>query len=277
MNQQTTAEPTAKPAEAKTTPAPGTPEHDAAMAALYESQGKPAQADAEPAAPTTAPQRPEGVPEKFWDAEKGQVNQEALLKAYTELEKSKSKPAEAKPAEPTKPAEEGKPAEASPLASVTMESLGAEIFTEGGLKAETKDLLVKAGLQATLVDQLVDVVKMAAEKQVSDMHSHVGGKKEFDTLVEWGKKNLDEKSREFFDTQLNSEHWRDALDLLKLRHSQKAMPSQPGVVDTGAASLPSVEAYASREEMVRDINNPLYRADPAFRAKVQRKIALAKF
>ena len=33
------------------------------------------------------PQRPANVPEKFWDAEKRTINQDALLKSYVELEK----------------------------------------------------------------------------------------------------------------------------------------------------------------------------------------------
>lgn len=40
----------------------------------------------DPLAATKVP-APDGVPEKFWDAEKGAVNTEALLKSYAELEK----------------------------------------------------------------------------------------------------------------------------------------------------------------------------------------------
>ncbi|MBW8270688.1 capsid assembly protein [Caldovatus aquaticus] len=42
--------------------------------------------EAAPATPA-APQRPDGVPEKFWDAERGAVRLEALLKSYRELER----------------------------------------------------------------------------------------------------------------------------------------------------------------------------------------------
>lgn len=41
-----------------------------------------------------APVRPDNVPEKFWNAETGTVNTEALLASYTELEKTRSKPQE---------------------------------------------------------------------------------------------------------------------------------------------------------------------------------------
>jgi len=37
------------------------------------------------------PTKPEGLPDKFWDAEKGQVRQDALLESYTNMEKEYSK------------------------------------------------------------------------------------------------------------------------------------------------------------------------------------------
>jgi hypothetical protein len=38
-------------------------------------------------AETAARQRPEDIPEKFWDGERGEIRTEALLKSYTELER----------------------------------------------------------------------------------------------------------------------------------------------------------------------------------------------
>jgi hypothetical protein len=39
---------------------------------------------------TAKPERPEDVPEKFWDAEQGALRVDALLKSYRELEKKLS-------------------------------------------------------------------------------------------------------------------------------------------------------------------------------------------
>jgi hypothetical protein len=46
--------------------------------------------EAEEAAETADPKKPEGVPEKFWDAEKGEVRIDALLASYLALEKKLS-------------------------------------------------------------------------------------------------------------------------------------------------------------------------------------------
>jgi hypothetical protein len=84
-----------------TAPTPGSPEYDAAMIAVFENRsGTPVvvQSEEEKAAAAAAaskPQKPEGVPEKFWDAEKGEVRVAEMAKSYSELEKSKGKPAAA--------------------------------------------------------------------------------------------------------------------------------------------------------------------------------------
>ena len=44
-------------------------------------------APCKPAAAPTKPTRPEWCPEKFWNADKGEVNSEAMAKSYTEVEK----------------------------------------------------------------------------------------------------------------------------------------------------------------------------------------------
>lgn len=44
----------------------------------------------EPAAPAGGSERPAGIPEKFWDDEKGELRTEALVKSYVELERKLS-------------------------------------------------------------------------------------------------------------------------------------------------------------------------------------------
>lgn len=50
-------------------------------------------------APVDAPQRPEYVPENFWDAEKGEVNIEGMSKSYAELRKAFNEKNNDKPGE----------------------------------------------------------------------------------------------------------------------------------------------------------------------------------
>jgi len=78
-------------------PKPGTPEYDTAMAEKFRTAQGTVSADlieqfeGKPAEPAAAkPERPAHVPEKFWDAETGQVRVDELVKSYTELESGKA-------------------------------------------------------------------------------------------------------------------------------------------------------------------------------------------
>jgi len=122
---------------------PGSPEHEAAMIALAEksnvrirvsdaTSGQSQFLDMAPAkvettaaiTPEQKPVRPDNVPEKFWNAEKGVVNTEALLKSYGEAETALSKAAATKAAAPVVPEKtaEQKTAEAALAAATTDEA-----------------------------------------------------------------------------------------------------------------------------------------------------------
>jgi hypothetical protein len=95
--------------ENKAPPTPGTPEYDAHMIAIAEGKVATVDHNAKPAAPAEGtanvapsndnkPQRPEHIPEKFWDAEKGEVRVEEMAKSYAELERTRSTPPKQEPA-----------------------------------------------------------------------------------------------------------------------------------------------------------------------------------
>jgi hypothetical protein len=74
--------------EAVTPPQPGTPEYEAAMIAKFDAHvaGQDPNNAAVPNA-DTKPAKPEGVPDKFWNAEKGTVDYSAWSKSTTEAER----------------------------------------------------------------------------------------------------------------------------------------------------------------------------------------------
>ena len=78
--------------ETKEAPKLGTPEYDAAKAAEFDKRTEEAaQAAKDQTIQPDKPQKPEGVPDKFWDAEKGEVNYAAWSKSTAELEAKLSK------------------------------------------------------------------------------------------------------------------------------------------------------------------------------------------
>lgn len=148
-----------------TPPVPGSPEYDAAMIAVAEKSGSrirygdatrgvsveistpeaaPADAQVEnPPAPAAKKERPANVPEKFWNAETGEVNTEALLASYAEAERAISKPTEPPKVEPQAAAPSAE-AQALDAARVAVKA------AQGELAAATTDE-AKAAATAKLV------------------------------------------------------------------------------------------------------------------------------
>jgi hypothetical protein len=254
-------------------PQPGSPEYNQAMIAKLESSNvvntAPDKIEA-PAPEAPAPKaRPETVPEKFWNSEKGEINVEALLKSYSDLERSRTKPADDKPAPETK-ADEAAPAEKAPQFT----DFEAEVYESGTLSDGAREALKKSGYQDAVIDRLVSGINAEKEVLLGKLHSHVGGKEQFDSLIEWGKKNLPEHERSFIDEQLNSPAYTAAIDLLKMRY-EKAVPREPAPINGAPAS--DTGAFQSQAQMVAAMRDPRYNSDPAYRQSVMRKVAISQF
>lgn len=165
MAGETVVTPAAPAAVVVVAPAIGTPEYDAAMIAKFESR------TAAPAAPVVGALepavKPEGVPEKFWDAAKGEVNFAAWGKSTAELEAARTKAAQTAPAAPAAPAKveptaDQKAAEAALAAAKTPE----EKTAAEALKA-TADTAAQAAADKAASDAMaskgLDMAEFTAE------------------------------------------------------------------------------------------------------------------
>jgi hypothetical protein len=178
---------------------------------------------------------PEGTPAKFWDAERGVVRTDELLKSYAELEKqfkapkepeapaapeadpaqpaeeasqppaSEEKPAEEAPAE-EKPAEE-KPAEEKPAEAVNLdEAMGnaQKVYAETGtLPTEAREPFLKAGFSNEQIDLYLAGVK-AYEQGLQQAAVKAAGVQSYDEVVEatkWAAANWNEKQIAAFNSQ----------------------------------------------------------------------------
>lgn len=95
------AQPQQQQAQAPVVPAKGTPEYVKHMAAKWDASqaARVTESKPQPADQPAKPQKPEGIPDKFWNAEKGEVDVAGLAKSYTELEKGRGKAPQQKPVE----------------------------------------------------------------------------------------------------------------------------------------------------------------------------------
>jgi hypothetical protein len=276
-------------AEAKA-PAPGSPEYDAAMAATFrESQGAVDEGllarfegktgDEQVAAPAAEPKvRPENIPEKFWDAETGQVRVDDLLKSYTELETKGSKPAEAQAETP--PAEAAAAVEA---AGLNWDSLGDKINTKGELDASDYEALAKVGVPKEVAERYIELVQGERAAATRAAYDYAGGEQAAAELLDWAAKSLKPEQIAGYNQMLASPNWQVALDTLKtLKGRTSPTAGEPNLTHTpGVGGSPGQTGYRTQDDMQADMANPLYfQMTPqgaAYRATVQEKVRLAAY
>jgi len=268
-------------------------EHDAKMAALadanqgnlsYKKDGETTQvtggeeAAGGEAAPAVA-ERPADIPEKFWDAVKGEVNIPALLKSQKDAEAA-LRGKQAEPAKAEEAAAEETEAEAAPevkadqTAAVTAAS--AEFAKDGALSESTYDQLATVGLDRGMVDTYISGQQAIVTQLETAAATPFGGMEGYNEAANWAAENLTSDDIAALDVQLTSSNpaiVKAGAEALKARHAAEA-DITPDVTLSGQGSPSNAgTAFRSGAEMQAAMSDPRYRTDPAFRAEVADKIA----
>lgn len=247
------------------TPEPGTPEYDQAMADKFDSQS----ADDVPAEQkddlgsvaqeAAKPEKPEGVPDKFWDAEKGEVKTEDLIKSYQELEKKNSKPEEESVE---------KQLENRGIAQEDMQSWEEAYMRDGEVPAEAYEKLEEVGINKQMVDDYL-AGQRAAQDRI--LEQTVGSREEFNKMSEWAATNMPVAELQQYNEMLEANQVNMALNYLKEKYVS-ANGEAPAEQVEGSVAVDR-SGYQSSYEMQKDMKSEAYRKDPAFRRKVQAKLA----
>lgn len=223
--------------------------------------------------PASAPkERPENIPEKFWDAEKGELNSDALLKSYTELEKTKGKTEDKKDGvektEAEKVAEE-----AATKSGLNLDELSSSFWENDGLSDEQYEALEKGGYPKHIVDEYIEGQRLIVERDQNRAFEAAGGPENYAAMIEWAGKELDTKDTEAYNKAINSGNINTvvlAVTGLKGKY-QAAVGNEPKFVQ-GGASKGGSDVYESAAQMKADMADPRYKTDHAFRTRVEQKV-----
>jgi hypothetical protein len=256
-----------------TTP-PEDPNHADAMAAKFDAAQVPPAGDQNPPTDDTKVEdRPQWLPEKF-------KSPEDMAKAYAELESKLGKPADNTPADPNaepKADSQTDQQAADELASkgLNLADFSTEFAAKGELSPESYDKLEKAGYPRNYVDQYIDGQRARAALYESEIKNVAGGDKTFSEMVEWAKANLSPAEINAYNAAIDSGDMEQAKLAVAGVHTRFATsrPSEPNLFKGATSATPSAESYESLAQMQKDMASPEYKSDPAFRAKVERKLA----
>jgi len=222
--------------------------------------------------------RPQWLPEKF-------KSPEDLAKAYSELESKlggkkeqpqaepEAKP-EAKPQESLEITPDTQVAEELSSKGLNLQDFSSEFAQKGELSTESYEKLAKAGYPRDVVDNYIAGQNARAQLFEADVKNSIGGDKAFTEMVEWAKANVSPNELSTYNEAVSSGN-PDKAKLAVLGMYQKfssARPAEPNLV-SGNSKGGTTDAYESMAQMKEDMKNPLYKSDPAFRSKVQAKLA----
>lgn len=147
-------------------------------------------------------------------------------------------------------------------------------FNFEGLDNDITDIAQKAGVT-------VAEIKLAAlemKEQISKAYDIVGGKSEYQAMIEWGKTNLNEAQRKDFDKALSSGMGEFAIKGL-YQEFKASNPQQQSYrrIEGDSSGNVGVRPYATFQELAKDreyLNTPQGRSDKAAREAHARRLAL---
>lgn len=247
--------------------------HADAMAHRFDNQGQP------PPPANNEPQRPENVPEKFW--KDGKVDTEGLLQAHGELETKLG----ANTLEPERPDPKALESNNEPglQGQLGIESDSWARYTREaggeGLSDESYTELAAKGLDRQLVDTYIEGQKAVGERIVSSAKSMFSGDdatqtEQYGTMTAWAQENYTPEQAESFNAAMNSGSQDKAAEAFRNMKSnyENVEGVRPSLVSGDAGRSDGGDTYASMQQVTTDMKTPLYKTDPAERARVHAKL-----
>lgn len=263
-------------AEPVNAPTPGTPEHEAAMAAKFEAGTgnlPPATPPAgDPAAdPAPAGDRPDWLPEKFKTVED-------FVKSHAELEKklgSGNKEDKGGEAEGSAPDTEDAARKTVADAGLNFDELAADYQTNGGkLSDEAYAKMEAAGIPRDIVDGYIAGQQAVVENVRTAAFSVTGGEENYQNMLEWAKTNMSPSEVAAFNSvvenNLDIDQVKFAVSGLKSRY-EAVNGSDPKLVG-GNQGNASADTFASWAQVTEAMRDPRYAKDSAYRDQVTAKL-----
>lgn len=212
-------------------------------------------------------QRPDNVPEKFWDPATGQVNTDALLQSYAHLENkqgatvSTGDVGDGELSIPTAPKQTAEDV----LTSVVKSYTESGSFSEADLGA-----MAAAGLTKNMVQTHITGQAAIAGARVQSAYAAAGDKAQYEAMTSWAGANLPKAEVQAFDGIVNGgDPNAVALAVGGLKAKYTAANGAEGFRTEGAVTQPTGEVYSSRADFVAATKTPLYKTSQTERDRVR--------
>ncbi len=210
-------------------------------------------------------QQPEWLPEKF-------KTPEELAKAYNELETARGKESSKENKEESTESE----AEVSNVSKAIQEASDA-FYSEGGMTEDTYKSLEEAGVPREFAEAYVKGQQASIEAEAAEIRDSVGGKENYDAMIEWASNTLPAQEIESFDEIVSGSSKNGASMAVKglyARYLSEGGGSDVNIAK-GGTSKAAIQPFQSNAQVVEAMNDRRYETDPAYRAEIERRLSVS--
>jgi len=216
-------------------------------------------------------ERPEWLDEKF-------KTPEDMAKAYNELQKklSQDSPKEEEETADKEVEQEEAPQVEEKAADNAVSKASEEYAKQGQLSDDTYGDLEKAGITRDMVDAYIQGQQSLATQQEQQIMSEVGGSDNYSAMTAWASENLSEGEQAAYDSMVTGGSPEQAKMAVKGLYSQYvASGGQSPQLMQGGTSGSSTLPFRSTAQVTEAMRDPRYSSDPAFRADVEKRLAVS--
>lgn len=191
---------------------------------------------------------------------------EDLAKSYIELERRQS-------GKQPEPAPE-------PSSEVNFQAFAQEFAAQGKLSDESYSKLWREHrIPRAAADAYIAGQQALAQQQMGEVFQYAGisSAEDYANVAKWAQQNLSAQELDTFNTAVAGVDLgvtKMAVAHLYQRY-QLAHGHSPNLFQGRTVSGPAVPPYESQEQVIADMKNPLYKKDPAFRAKVDARLEIS--
>lgn len=256
---------------------PGSEEYNEQMAQKFtENQEAREQEQVEEVDEVPVPDMPENGYEKFYNKETGEYDWQNHAKELeyrlNQKQPEKTEVTDEERAE-LEATSEYQASDIVQRAGLNPDELRDHLQANGDLSEDHYAALEKQGLRRDLVEAYVDNLTYRQEQQTAEAVQYAGGEQEWNNLAQWAAQNLEANEVNRYNDILGTPEWKVAIDALRVRREMST--GEPSLVGGNNTTAGSTFGYRSKAEMKRDMSDPRYAADPAFRKEVMTKIQSA--
>jgi len=234
--------------------------------------------------------RPEWLPEKF-------KSPEDMAKAYSELERKlgSRNTAQEIDVEQTLEEPEGqnvddasegednseetetveqKARQVTEKAGLNFDDLSSSYWENGELSDSQYKQLEEAGIPKSLVDQFISGQEAIIASTRQAVFTTVGGEDNYNAMTAWAADNLSEDEISAYNGAVNGGHTASAM--MAVKGLKARFDAEVGFEPTrevrGQTAKAGASVYRSVAELEKDMGDPRYKEDAAFRRDVERKL-----